>query len=90
MTGVQTKSGNNQVVNATITYTEPSDTSTTGQIKTWNDGKTTYTYTYDAKGNITSIASGSSRIEYEYDALGRLTDEYDPCLLYTSPSPRDS
>lgn len=78
MTGVQTKSGNNQVVNATITYTEPSDTSTTGQIKTWNDGKTTYTYTYDAKGNITSIASGSNRIEYEYDALGRLTDEYDP------------
>ena len=38
---------------------------------------TTYSYTYDANGNITLITNGSGVIQYKYayDALGQLTRE---------------
>ena len=47
-------------------------------MKTWNNGKAAYTYTYDNKGNITSISDGSKTVTYAYDAFGRLVDVYDP------------
>ena len=38
-------------------------------------GGKTYTYFYDAAGNISRVGDGSSIIEYEYDALGQLVRE---------------
>lgn len=75
MTGVTAKSGTKSVVTTNITYKDPSTTSTSTQVYKWTVGGTTYTYTYDARGNITAIADGSSTTTYVYDSLDQLTRE---------------
>ena len=66
------------MVSTAVTYVDPSSSATSTQVKTWNNGKAAYTYTYDNKGNITSISDGSKTVTYAYDAFGRLVDVYDP------------
>ena len=78
MTGLTAKNGSTSVVNTAVTYVDPSSSATSTQVKTWNNGKAAYTYTYDNKGNITSISDGSKTVTYAYDAFGRLVDVYDP------------
>ena len=73
MTGLTAKNGS-----TSVTYVDPSSAATSTQVKTWNNGKAAYTYTYDNKGNITSISDGSKTVTYAYDAFGRLVDVYDP------------
>ena len=41
---------------------------------------TSYSYTYDNYGNITSITSGGQTVQYQYDGLKRLTLEDNPYL----------
>ncbi len=57
---------------------------TTPQVATYTsevgEDSTTYTYTYDAKGNIRTITEGSNVTEYRYDNLGQLTRENNPYL----------
>ncbi|MEI3103087.1 MAG: hypothetical protein V8S97_02495 [Oscillospiraceae bacterium] len=45
MTGLTAKNGS-----TSVTYVDPSSTATSTQVKTWNNGKATYTYTYDGQG----------------------------------------
>ena len=78
MTGLTSKNGSTSVVSTAVTYVDPSSSATSTQVKTWNNGKAAYTYTYDNKGNITSISDGSKTVTYAYDAFGRLVDVYDP------------
>lgn len=75
MTGITAKSGTKSVVATNITYKDPSTTSTSTQVYKWTVGGTTYTYTYDARGNITAIADGSTTTTYIYDSLDQLTRE---------------
>ena len=63
------------VVKTTIGYNDPSSTTATGQVKTWKSGSTTYTYAYDARGNITSVSDGQSTTTYAYDSFDQLVRE---------------
>ena len=60
MTAMDAQSGGKSVLKTTIGYNDPSSTTATGQVKTWKSGSTTYTYAYDARGNI------QSKTEYAY------------------------
>jgi RHS repeat-associated protein len=53
----------NQITGSSTTY------DAAGNMRTWNDGGSTHTYTYDAEGRIVSIDSGS--VQYFYDVFGR-------------------
>ena len=75
MTGVTAKSGTKSVVTTGITYKDPSTTTTSSQVYKWTVGGTTYTYTYDTRGNITAISDGSKTTTYVYDSLDQLTRE---------------
>ena len=77
MTGLTAKNGSTSVVNTAVTYVDPSSSATSTQVKTWNNGKAAYTYTYDNKGNITSITGGGQEFEYRYDKYGRLISAED-------------
>ena len=77
MTGLTAKNGSTSVVNTAVTYVDPSSSATSTQVKTWNNGKAAYTYTYDNKGNITSITGGGQEFDYRYDRYGRLISAED-------------
>ena len=77
MSGLTVKNGSSPVVSTTVTYVNPSSSATSTQVKTWNNGKAAYTYTYDNKGNITSITGGGQEFEYRYDKYGRLISAED-------------
>lgn len=64
MTGLTAKNGS-----TSVTYVDPSSTATSTQVKTWNNGKATYTYTYDNKGNITSFTGGGQEFDYQYERM---------------------
>ena len=74
MTGIVTKNGDNTVLNSTISYNSPSNTATSTQVSTWNNGVDSYSYQYDSNGNISSMTDGfqRKRYNYEYDLLGQL------------------
>ena len=67
--------GRNSMVKTTIGYNDPSSTTATGQVRTWKSGATTYTYAYDARGNITSVSDGQSTTTYAYDSFDQLVRE---------------
>ncbi len=69
MTGLTAKNGSTSVVNTAVTYVDPSSSATSTQVKTWNNGKAAYTYTYDDKGNITSISDGGQEFDYLYERM---------------------
>ena len=69
MTGLTAKNGSTSVVNTAVTYVDPSSTATSTQVKTWNNGKAAYTYTYDNKGNIPSISDGGQEFDYQYERM---------------------
>ena len=69
------QSGGKSVVKTTIGYNDPSSTTATGQVRTWKSGSTTYTYAYDARGNITSVSDGQSTTTYAYDSFDQLVRE---------------
>ena len=69
------QSDGKSVVKTTIGYSDPSSTTATGQVKTWKSGATTYTYAYDARGNITSVSDGQSTTTYAYDSFDQLVRE---------------
>ena len=69
------QSGGKPVVKTTIGYNDPSSTTATGQVRTWKSGATTYTYAYDARGNITSVSDGQSTTTYAYDSFDQLVRE---------------
>ena len=75
MTGITAKRGSSTVVSTGITYKNPSSTATSTQVYKWAIGGTTYTYTYDARGNITAISDGTNTTSYVYDSLDQLTRE---------------
>ena len=63
------------MVKTTIGYNDPSSTTATGQVRTWKSGATTYTYAYDARGNITSVSDGQNTTTYAYDSFDQLVRE---------------
>ena len=60
MTAMDAQNSGKSVVKTAIGYNDPSSTTATGQVRTWKSGATTYTYAYDARGNI------QSKTEYAY------------------------
>ena len=75
MTAMDAQNSGKSVVKTTIGYNDPSSTTATGQVRTWKSGATTYTYAYDARGNITSISDGQSTTTYAYDSFDQLVRE---------------
>ena len=75
MTGITAKSGSSTVVSTGITYKDPTSATTSTQVYKWTVGGTTYTYTYDSRGNITAISDGTNTTSYVYDSLDQLTRE---------------
>ena len=75
MTAMDAQNSGKSVVKTTIGYNDPSSTTATGQVKTWKSGATTYTYAYDARGNITSVSDGQSTTTYAYDSFDQLVRE---------------
>ena len=75
MTGITAKRGSSTVVSTGITYKNPTSATTSTQVYKWATGGTTYTYTYDARGNITAISDGTNTTSYVYDSLDQLTRE---------------
>ena len=75
MTKIKTSKGANSVVTTEITYRDPSTSTTSSQIYKWTVGGKTYTYTYDARGNITAVSDGSKATTYLYDSLDQLIRE---------------
>ena len=75
MTAMDAQSGGKSVVKTAIGYNDPSSTTATGQVRTWKSGATTYTYAYDARGNITSVSDGQSTTTYAYDSFDHLVRE---------------
>lgn len=75
MTGITAKRGSSTVVSTGITYKNPTSATTSTQVYKWTTGGTTYTYTYDARGNITAISDGTNTTSYVYDSLDQLTRE---------------
>ena len=79
MTSITGKSGSAAVITSNIGYKAPSDTAATAQIQTWSNvtaqGTTTYTYTYDSRGNITSVSDGTHTTSYVYDSKDQLLRE---------------
>lgn len=69
MTGLTVKNGSSPVVSTTVNYVNPSSSATSAQVKMWNNGKATYTYTYDDKGNITSFTGGGQEFDYQYERM---------------------
>ena len=63
------------MVKTAIGCNDPSSTTATGQVRTWKSGATTYTYAYDARGNITSVSDGQSTTTYAYDSFDQLVRE---------------
>ena len=63
-----------------------------GQLATISNGfNRTLTLAYNGAGRLATVTTPDARvIAYAYDATGRLSSVTYPCLLYTSPSPRDS
>ncbi len=74
-----TKQGSTTVLTDSYTYRSPGSGLTSTQVETLKltaGGQTkTYTYQYDANGNITSINDGSKTTTYVYDSLNQLTRE---------------
>ena len=65
------------ILTDTLIYKNPTLATTFGQIATLNTVSTsgynkTYTYTYDANGNILTINDGSVTFSYEYDSANQL------------------
>ena len=75
MTAMDAQSGGKSVVKTAIGYNDPSSTTATGQVRTWKSGATTYTYAYDARGNIASVSDGQSTTTYAYDSFDQLVRE---------------
>ena len=75
MTAMDAQNSGKSVVKTTIGYNDPSSTTATGQVRTWKSGATTYTYAYDARGNITSVSDGQSTTTYAYDSFDQLVRE---------------
>ena len=75
MTALDAQNSGKSVVKTTIGYNDPSSTTATGQVRTWKSGATTYTYAYDARGNITSVSDGKNTTTYAYDSFDQLVRE---------------
>ena len=83
------KSNSSTRFSNTVSYTYVNSSSnTSGRIATYsstvNGTNTTYTYTYDSRGNITKIQySDGKEIRYYYDDIGQLVRE-DNALKYST------
>ena len=76
-------SGNSAVLTTTYTYRDWGTANTTTQVATLSNSygsantptSESFSYTYDANGNIASVTYGSNTTIYEYDALNELVWE---------------
>ena len=76
------RNGTTAVLTTTFTYYDPTDTTTSTQVKsiqqTAGNYSITYTYTYDDNGNILSISDGTNIYQYQYTDANKLYRENDP------------
>ena len=78
----EVKNGTEVVLTTTYTYYDPTETTTSTQVKsiqqTADNYSVTYTYTYDGNGNILSISDGTNLYQYQYTDANKLYRENDP------------
>ena len=74
-----TKNGDTVILTEYFTFTEPSDTATSGQVATYRTVSAgmdvTYSYTYDKNGNILTASNGTYLTTYTYDSANQLIRE---------------
>ena len=77
----EVKNGEETVLTTTYTYYDPSDTTTSTQVKsiqqTADNYSLTLSYTYDDNGNILTISDGANTLRYQYGEGNKLTREDD-------------
>ena len=78
----EVKNGEETVLTTTYTYYDPTETTTSTQVKsiqqTAGDYSLTLSYTYDDNGNILTISDGTNILRYQYGEGNKLTREDDP------------
>ena len=78
----EVKNGTEIVLTTTYTYYDPTETTTSTQVKsiqqTADNYSVTYTYTYDGNGNILSVSDGTNLYQYQYTDANKLYRENDP------------
>lgn len=77
LTNRQLKPSASITLNHSYTYADAAGNKTTSLVETLTTAAGTYTYTYDAAGNILSISDGAYLLSYQYDGLNRLIREND-------------
>ena len=76
ITSRKIKNGNSDILETVITYVPGADGSKTALVSNYQNGSDgSYSYTYDANGNITAITKGSMSFTYTYDAANQLVRE---------------
>ena len=74
-----TRNGETLILTETYTYKETADNKPTSQVATMRSVSAgrdvTYTYQYDANGNITSVSDGTYTTTYSYDSANQLIRE---------------
>ncbi len=76
ITSRKIKNGNSDILETVITYVAGTNGSKTALVSTYQNGSDgSYSYTYDANGNITAITKGSMSFTYTYDAANQLVRE---------------
>ena len=78
----EVKNGAEVILTTTYTYYDPTETTTSAQVKsiqyTAGDYSLTLSYTYDDNGNILTISDGTNILRYQYGEGNKLTREDDP------------
>ena len=79
MTDIVSKNAGTPVVSTSIEFTDPTSSTTSSQVSSWintaGSTATTYTYTYDDRGNILTISDNTNTTRYTYDDLDQLIRE---------------
>ncbi len=82
----ETKQGDTTVKTETYTYVNPTANTTSMQVASYavtaGGVTTTWTYTYDANGNILTISDGTHTTSYVYDSANQLIEEYNEAEEY--------
>lgn len=76
---IKSKNGSTTVVDSQIDFLEPDSSSVSYKTSKWKNvygnQNTEYNYTFDPRGNITSISDGTNTSSYVYDSKDQLTRE---------------
>ena len=73
-----TKHGGAEVFSETVSYKAAGSGKTTGQVQTLTNAAGTFSYTYDANGNIKTVTHNGKTTTYRYDKQNTRHDQCPP------------